>query len=219
MSKIIAVYKPKGPTSNDVIQIIKKITSADRVGHAGTLDPLASGVLVIGIGREATKQLAEIVKKEKEYIATVKLGETSETDDEEGAKTIQQHQVLLNQHLVLLVLPKFIGKIMQTPPIYSAIKINGREAYKYARKGRTVEMKSREVEIKSIDIIDYKWPFLKLKVLTGPGVYVRSLARDIGHELGTGGYLADLERTRVGQFTKDKAIKLENISNTLFSSS
>ncbi|MDP3954034.1 MAG: tRNA pseudouridine(55) synthase TruB [bacterium] len=208
---IIAVYKPKGPTSNDVVQMIKKTTGANKVGHAGTLDPLASGVLVVGIGRESTKNLSEEVKKEKEYIALVKLGETSETDDEEGKKTIVQKYEQPDKSIVTEITKKFIGRIRQIPPVYSAIKINGREAYKYARKGKAPEMKPREVEIKSIEILEYKWPFLKIKVTTGPGVYIRSLARDIGNELGTGGYLAELERTRVGQFTKDYSVKLKDI--------
>ena len=205
---VFAIYKTKGPTSNDIVQSIKKVTG-QKVGHAGTLDPLASGVLVIGIGREATKKLAEITSKEKEYIAEIELGQTSSTDDAEGIKTtITSHaQLLLSD--IKKTITKFIGSISQTPPIYSAIKINGKEAYKYARAGKTVEMKPRPAEVKTIEIIDYKWPVLKIKVVTGPGVYIRALARDIGNELGTGGYLLSLERTRVGEFTKDKSISLE----------
>ncbi|MCG2701290.1 tRNA pseudouridine(55) synthase TruB [Candidatus Parcubacteria bacterium] len=205
---IFAVYKPKGITSNDAVQIVKRQAGGKKTGHAGTLDPLAEGVLVVGVGREATKQLGEIVKKEKEYLAVVKFGETSSTDDDEGEKIEIKVKNIPEIIDIEKAIKKFQGKIMQTPPVFSAIKVNGREAYKLARAGREVEMKPREIEIKKIDITDYKWPILKLKVVTGPGAYIRALARDIGDELRVGGYLADLERTRVGQFTKDEAVRL-----------
>lgn len=205
---IFAVYKPKGITSNDAVQIVKRKAGGKKTGHAGTLDPLATGVLVVGVGREATKQLGEIVQKEKEYLAVIKLGETSSTDDDEGEKIEIKVKNIPEIIDIEKAIKKFQGKIMQTPPVFSAIKVNGREAYKLARAGREVEMKPREIEIKKIDITDYKWPILKLKVVTGPGAYIRALARDIGDELGVGGYLADLERTRVGQFVKEDAVRL-----------
>jgi tRNA pseudouridine55 synthase len=213
INKIFAVYKPKGPTSYDIIRQIKKIVGKEeKIGHAGTLDPLASGVLVIAIGRESTKKISETVKKEKEYIAKIKLGETSVTDDEEGEKTVQQANFKPEREAIERILPEFTGEIMQTPPIYSAIKVKGDEAYKLARKGKEVKLVSRKVLIKNIEIISYEWPYLVLKVVTGPGVYIRSLARDIGKKLGVGGYLADLERTRVGDFTKERAIPAEKLS-------
>ena len=213
---IIAIYKPEGPTSNDVVQMVKRATGAKKVGHAGTLDPLARGVLVLGIGREATKKLSEVVRKEKEYVASIKLGQTSITDDQEGvsAKAQEESKNTVDrpgQQKIDKILQKFVGKITQTPPLYSAVKIKGKEAYKYARRGQKVELTPRVVEIKSIELLEYEWPVLKIKVITGPGVYIRSLARDIGQELGTGAYLADLERTRVGQWTKDKAVSLEKL--------
>ncbi|MBU4375352.1 tRNA pseudouridine(55) synthase TruB [Patescibacteria group bacterium] len=206
---IFAVYKPKGITSNDAVQIVKRKAGGKKTGHAGTLDPLATGVLVVGVGREATKQLGEIVQKEKEYLAVIKLGETSSTDDDEGEKIEIKVKNIPEIIDIEKAIKKFQGKIMQTPPVFSAIKVNGREAYKLARKGREVEMKPREIEIKKIDIIGYKWPILKLKVVTGPGAYIRALARDIGEELGVGGYLADLERIRVGQFIAEEAVRLK----------
>lgn len=205
---IFAIYKPKGITSNDAVQIVKRRSGGKKTGHAGTLDPLAKGVLVVGVGREATKKLGEIVKKEKEYLAVVKFGETSSTDDAEGEKNKIQINNTPRITDIEKVIKKFQGRITQIPPVFSAIKIKGREAYKLARKGKEVEMKPREIEIKNIDIIDYKWPYFKLKVITGPGAYIRALARDIGDELGVGGYLTDLERTRVGQFTKGNATRL-----------
>lgn len=215
MKDIFAVYKPKGPTSNQILTKIRKRTGVKKVGHAGTLDPLAQGILVVGVGRAATKQLGTIVAKEKEYLATIRLGYTSTTDDNEGQKEkIQDITRPLLVH-VKNTLKQFKGEIDQVPPIYSAIKIKGQEAYKLARKGKEVKMKSRKALIKKISLISYKYPYLKIEVVTGPGVYIRSLARDIGQVLGTGGYLSSLERTRVGRFTKNKALKLNQIKKAL----
>lgn len=204
-----AIYKSKGPTSNGVLNDIRRIAGTRKVGHAGTLDPLATGVLVVAIGREATKKINESVKKEKEYLTTIKLGVISTTDDEEGEKQIFEVKNIPEIKDVEKVIPRFKGKISQIPPIFSAIKVHGKESYKLARKGEAVELASREVEIKEIELLDYAWPYLKLRVVTGPGVYIRSLARDIGKELGPGGYMTELERTRVGDFTKEKALTIE----------
>jgi len=218
MENIFAFYKPKGITSNDAVQKVRSIAGRSvKVGHAGTLDPLAQGVLVIAVGREATKTISEVVKKEKEYVAEITFGFESSTDDTEGEKTPVKitTDAVVNMFDVQKILPEFIGNIKQIPPIYSAIKIQGREAYKYARQGRAVEMQSREVEIKNIELLEYSWPLLKIKVLTGPGVYIRSLARDIGKKLGVGGYLSFLERTRVGDFKKEDAVLVENLPDFL----
>jgi len=213
---IFAFYKPRGITSNDAVQKVRSIVGRSvRVGHAGTLDPLAQGVLVIAVGREATKTISEVVKKEKEYIAEITLGFESSTDDAEGEKTPLNASKQPTLEEIIKTFPEFIGNIKQTPPIYSAIKIQGQEAYKYARQGRVVEMKSREVEIKNIELLEYAWPILKIKVLTGPGVYIRSLARDIGRKLGVGGYLSFLERTRVGDFKKKDSITDEKLKDFL----
>lgn len=209
--KIFAIYKPKGPTSHDIIDEIRKITGERRVGHAGTLDPLARGVLVIGVGREATKKLNEVVKKEKEYIAEIKFGEESSTDDEEGEKTACEAKLIPDAEQINSVVKTFCGIVEQAPPAYSAIRIGGKKAYELSRRGKPPEMKPRKVEIKKIEILNYKWPILKIRVVTGPGVYIRALARDIGRKLSVGGYLVDLERTRVGEFTKEKAIDMLKI--------
>ena len=214
LNKIFAVYKPTGPTSHDIVDQVRCATGVVKVGHAGTLDPLARGVLVIAVGREATKQIATIVKKEKEYVAKVRLGVTSTTDDGEGEKVAKKSDIF-EPDLVKIteVVQSFIGNIEQVPPVYSAVKVAGQEAYKRARRGEDIKMKSRQVEIKEIEILSYQWPFLTLRVVTGPGVYIRSLARDIGEKLGVGGYLADLERTRVGDYTKEEAVKIEKLEN------
>lgn len=212
---VFGIYKPKGPTSNHLLNIIRRTLQTKKVGHAGTLDPLASGVLVVGIGKKGTKQLSALVQKEKEYIAKIKFGTYSTTDDEEGIKEDINVTKTPNKKDVKTAIKKFVGNILQTPPIYSAIKIKGKEAYKYARNGIEVEMKPRPAIVKKIKLLKYEWPFLEIKVVTGPGVYVRSLARDIGKELNVGGYLADLERTRVGVFKKSGAYKVEDMGKLI----
>lgn len=242
MKNIFAVYKPVGITSHDVVDKVRAATGVRRVGHGGTLDPLAEGVLVIAVGRENTKKLDLYVKGDKEYFATLKLGYVSETDDSEGP--IQEYKNPTSQKLgsnevqpqlasekwrvrffpteseIESCLRKFTGKIMQTPPVYSAIKIHGKPAYKLVRssknknQGRTLkpEMKSREVFIKKIGIVSYEYPNLELKIECGSGVYIRSLVRDIGIQLDTGAYLTRLVRTRVGEFKIGDCLKLEELS-------
>lgn len=210
-SKLFAVWKPKGPTSHDIVDTVRRITKERTVGHAGTLDPLAEGVLVIAVGRDATKKINETVQKEKEYRAKVCLGITSATDDEEGEKITISYSKIPSPEEVKNAVKKFIGVISQIPPQFSAIKVRGKSAYKTARKGEHVELKPRTVEIKKIEIESYEWPYICMRVVTGPGVYIRSLARDIGQALGTGGYLSELVRTRVGEFQKANSFTLEKV--------
>lgn len=212
MDGIFAVYKPLGMTSHDVVNIVRKKTGVKRVGHGGTLDPLAEGVLVIAVGRENTKRLDEFVKGEKEYIATIRLGQTSTTDDEEGEKKNVNVKIIPTKDDIEKVSKLFIGDIMQTPPIYSSVKIAGKPSHRRVRAGQQVELSSRPVKIHTIEILEYSYPILKLKVTTGPGVYIRSLARDMGVKLGTGGYLSHLLRNRVGTFTIMEAKPLPSIS-------
>jgi tRNA pseudouridine55 synthase len=209
MENIFAVYKPRGITSHDVIDILRTKLDVRRIGHAGTLDPLARGVLVVGVGRDATKRLSRIVKKEKEYIATVKLGETSTTDDTEGEKVKNLKSQISNLKEIQRILREFTGEIMQTPPAYSAVRIHGKRSYTLAREGKVPDLRERKVTIKAIDVLEYRWPILMIRVVTGPGVYIRALARDVGQKLGCGAYLSDLERVRVGDFTKDSAMRLD----------
>jgi tRNA pseudouridine55 synthase len=208
MDNLIAINKPKGPSSFQIVARVRKITGVKKVGHAGTLDPLASGVLVVAIGREATKKIAETVEKEKEYVADIKLGQTSATDDAEGQLTaISDYRPDLEE--VKSAISGFVGEINQIPPQFSAIKIGGQRAYKVARAGETVELKARPVIIKEIELLNYDYPDVKIRVVTGPGVYIRSLARDIGQKLKTGAYMSDLLRTRVGEFDLSKSLTLE----------
>jgi len=211
MESIFAINKPLGITSHDVINQLRQITGEKRIGHAGTLDPLASGVLVVGVGREATKKLGQIVAKEKEYLATLKLGQTSTTDDEEGQKTASSVNLPPSQKQVEKALTAFIGQINQVPPAFSAIKVKGQTAYKLARQGRPLALSARQVTIKTIELLSYNYPLLKIKVVCQAGVYIRSLARDLGAKLKTGGYLLALERTRVGEWQLDQALSLEEL--------
>ncbi len=215
MEGIYPIYKPKGPTSYKIIDKIKKITGKKKVGHGGTLDPLASGVLIVAIGRSYTKKISSIVKEEKEYIATIKLGETSDTDDKGGE--IEKREVLEipKKKDIEKILPLFQGKIIQRPPIFSALKIKGTPSYKLARKGKSPKLSPREVLIKKIEIIDFSYPMLNLRTVTGPGVYIRSLARDIGEKLKTGGRVEDLERVRVGKYKKEDCLTLEELKSSL----
>ncbi len=209
LPRVFAVYKPKGPTSAHFLNELKRKFHITKMGHAGTLDPLASGVLVVGVN-EGTKELHAIVQGEKEYEAVIRLGVTSTTDDEEGEKKEIKVKQIPGEEKIRNVLQEFVGIIEQIPPAFSAIKIKGQEAYKLIRKGIVPEMKPREVKIFKIDLVEYSWPILKIRVTTGPGVYIRALARDIGAKLGAGAYLADLERTRVGEFTIRTALLLNS---------
>lgn len=213
--RIIAIYKPKGPTSHDVVDAVRKATGEQTVGHAGTLDPLARGVLVVAIGREATRQLKTIVGAEKEYVADIRLGESSTTDDAEGEKRTHPPAAIPDRDAIRRMLDSFVGVVEQTPPAYSALKIAGTPAHRRMRRGENIKPKPRAVTIKSIELLAYAWPRIRIRVVTGPGVYIRALARDIGQAFGTAGYLADLERTRVGSYTSISAIPVDRISGEL----
>lgn len=209
---ILAIHKPLGISSNAVLQVIRRgLGRATKIGHAGTLDPLAEGVLVIGIGREATKQLDNIVQKDKEYVAELTFGVTSATDDAEGEKTIRTVAHVPTKDDVQEAVKKFIGETMQVPPIFSAIKIGGKEAYKHARAGDSPEMLARPARIDSIELISYEWPKATIRVTTGKGVYIRALARDIGESLGVGAYMSALTRTRVGEYHIEDALSPEDV--------
>lgn len=210
LDQVISVNKPVGPTSHDIVdQIRRALPRKIKVGHAGTLDPLASGVLVIGIG-PGTKQINQIMDTEKEYLAGITLGATSATDDSEGPIIITPNPPLPPSTLDIdSVISKLIGHVDQIPPAYSAIKTSGQRAYDRARSGEKFELKARKVWIKSIDVISYEYPLLTLRITTGKGVYIRSIARDIGQALGTGAYMSSLIRTKVGKWTTEQSFSPE----------
>ena len=220
-NKLSNIYKPKGATSFDVVQQIKRLTGEKKVGHAGTLDPLAEGVLIMGVGRESTKKLRFILEEDKEYIAEIKLGYYSTTDDEEGEKKKVEVKNWPTIEEIKKVTKTFIGDIIQISPAYSAIKIQGERAYKKARRGEKFTRPPRIVTIKEIEILEYNiplaeknnvslenCPILKIKTIVGSGTYIRSLAREIGEKLNTGGYLTSLTRTRIGNYKIEDSIRL-----------
>lgn len=212
---ILLVDKPAGWTSFDVVAKVRSIlkqsgVNKPKVGHTGTLDPLATGLLVLVIG-DYTKRAAEFSKLDKTYEVTMKLGETSTTGDEEGEKTevgIRKPE----DGEIEAVLKRFEGEIMQTPPQYSAIKVNGQRAYKLARKGQKVELKPRKVRVYGIRLTVYSYPDVKFTAEVSSGTYIRSLVEDIGTELGTGAYMGSLHRTEVGKFGVDNAMQIEDFT-------
>ncbi len=203
---ILLIDKPKGITSHDVVNIVRRKTGERRVGHAGTLDPNATGLLIVAVGREDTKKLGDLTKNtSKEYLAEITLGEERDTDDPEGKVVVKNDQIIPTESEISKVLAEFNGKIEQIPPSYSAIKINGKKSYDLARSGKSFKLKTREVTIYSISDVQYSYPILKCRLLVSSGTYIRSIARDLGKKLGTGGYLSNLRRTKIGQYKVEDA--------------
>lgn len=212
-SGFLLIDKPKGITSHDVIYKLRKITGVRRIGHGGTLDPNATGLLIVGVGRENTKKLGDITKNtNKEYVGEIVLGKTSETDDAEGRIIHTHHTKALPYNEISKVIDNFVGEIEQVPPQFSAIKIKGKKAYQLARKGKTVKLKSRKVVIYSIKVLEYKYPELTIKCEVSSGTYIRALARDIGEYLKTGAILENLRRIKIGNYDIKHAVELDELS-------
>ena len=205
------LYKSPGPTSMDVLRQVKRLTGQrKRVGHGGTLDPLAEGVLPICFG-QATRLMEHLVESEKQYRMEVHLGITTSTYDGEGEVTKRGDPSGLDRDAIEEAIKPFLGSIYQTPPMYSAIKVEGKRLYKLARAGIEVERQPRKVEIPRIEILEFDPPSLVLDVDSGRGAYMRSLAHDLGEALGCGGYLSNLVRLRSGKFNVVDAIPIEKI--------
>lgn len=209
ISGVVLIDKPSGPTSNAVLQRAKRLFGARRAGHTGTLDPLASGLLVIGLG-EATRFAAALLDAAKAYRAELKLGVRTVTGDAEG-EVIESIPVSVSRDQLLEALGRFRGEIEQTPPRYAAIKYQGRPLYKYARRGEEVPRTPRRVTIHRLELEEYVEDSAVLLVECSKGTYVRTLAEDIGAALGCGAHLSRLRRTAVGTFRLDQALKLEAI--------
>ncbi len=214
MDGIIIVDKEQGKTSFDEIRKIRKEYNIKKVGHSGTLDPMATGVLTILVG-EATKLSDYLMNHDKEYIATLTLGEKRDTGDSEGSVIDKKEIPDLNKEKVLEVLNSFIGKSKQIPPLYSAIKVNGKKLYEYARKGESVEIKPREITIFDINLININNNQIIFSVHCSKGTYIRTLCEDIAKKLGTVGYMSSLRRTRVGNFSLDDVGKIISIEEVL----
>lgn len=213
MEEIILIDKPAGMSSFGVVaRVRRKLRDREgkkvKVGHTGTLDPFATGLLILLAGK-ATKKSNEFLKKDKEYEATVYLGKTSTTGDIEGEiSEVSNKKPTLEE--IKTVLEKLTGEIEQKVPVFSAVKINGERAYKLARKGEEVEMPTRKVTIYSLEILDYTYPELKIRTHVSSGTYIRTLGEDIGKSLGTGAYLTALRRTKIADYSVDDAIKLDD---------
>jgi tRNA pseudouridine55 synthase len=209
----ILIDKPKGMSSHDIVKQLRKVTKIKKIGHAGTLDPIATGLLILGIGRDATKKLDKFKNLDKEYIAKIKLGSLSETFDTEGKIEERKVEKIPSKGEIEEVLKEFVGKIKQVPPPFSAKKIKGKKAYELARKRLNVNLKPVEVEIKEIEILEYKWPYLKIKVRCSAGTYIRSLANDIGEKLNCGGLIEELRRTKIGNLSVERAKNISEINS------
>lgn len=211
MDGILIVSKPKQYTSHDVVAKVKKICK-EKVGHTGTLDPMATGVLPLLLG-QGTKLSKYLINHDKIYIATIQLGQKTDTLDSEG-NIIEERNVdlsTLSKENVQQVLETLKGKQIQTPPMYSAIKVNGKKLYEYARKGVEVEVPKREIEIYNIQLLNIKNETIEFKVHCSKGTYIRTLCETIAEKLGTIGYMKELNRTQVGQFALEQAVTIEDI--------
>lgn len=212
MFGILNIYKPKGKTSHDVVAILRRISKIKQIGHTGTLDPFAEGVLPVCIGK-ATR-LIEYLKDDKAYIGTIQFGNSTTTYDTEGeAVNFADKKTCLKE--VEQALEKFRGEIEQLPPIYSAIKVNGKKLYEYARKGENVKIEPRRVTIHKLELITFNEEKQTAEILIecSKGTYIRSIANDIGEALGVYGHLIKLVRIKAGDFEVNNSVKLENLQN------
>ncbi|MGB9598655.1 MAG: tRNA pseudouridine(55) synthase TruB, partial [Minisyncoccales bacterium] len=197
----LLVNKPSGLSSHDLVDRLRKITGIKKIGHGGTLDPFAQGLLILGISREFTKRLSFFQKKDKQYIATLKLGFESDTFDREGKIVKKEVKEIPKIEKIKEVLKSFLGEIEQIPPPFSAKKIKGKKLYQFARKGIFLKRKASKIKIYQISILNYRFPFLKIKVKCSAGTYIRSLAFDLGKKLKCGALLEELIRTKIGSFS------------------
>ena len=217
MNGILAIYKEKGYTSRDVVNILSKELGTKKVGHTGTLDPLATGVLVVCIG-QGLKLVELLTNHDKEYIAKIKLGIETDTLDITGNIIKEDSIDKYSKEQVELVLKKFVGKIKQIVPKYAAIKVNGKKLYEYARNGEEVELPVRDIEIYDLKLVsDVKDNEFYIKCHVSKGTYIRSLVRDIGYELGTVATMTELERTKLGNFSLEDTYTIDDIRSNMYS--
>ncbi|MCH8901325.1 MAG: tRNA pseudouridine(55) synthase TruB [Chloroflexi bacterium] len=208
---ILNVNKPRGMTSFAVVSLVRRLTGVRRVGHAGTLDPIADGVLPICIGRHATRIVEYLVDARKAYRAVIRLGVATDTYDSEGEVVATGDPSGVTRAQLETALRPFVGEIQQVPPIYSALKYQGQPLYRYARAGKTVPLKARTVAIYRLELLNFESPLVEIELECGRGAYVRSLAYDLGERLGCGGHLEGLTRLRSGPFLLKDAIGVEEL--------
>lgn len=211
MDGILLVDKPADMTSHDVVMYVRKHFRIKKVGHAGTLDPFATGLLILCLG-QATKIAQYLVDRNKEYLAVMKLGETTDTQDYTGRVLERNTLPDLSIDAVVEVFTKFVGEISQIPPMYSAKKVQGRRLYKIARSGKTVERAARNVIIHELELKEMTLPYIRFRVVCSKGTYIRTLTHDIGAVLGCGAHLTELRRTKIGPFTINSAFSLDQLA-------
>jgi len=211
---VIVIDKPRGPTSMSMVNLIRRKCHKTKTGHAGTLDPLATGVLVLGIGK-MTKKLGQMMNTAKRYTTVIDLSATTAGHDSESPREEIEIASIPTQEEVTSAVQTFSGNFMQVPPKFSAVKVGGHRAYAIARKGIDVTIEPRQVTIHNISVSSYSWPLVTIDISCAKGFYVRSLARDLGKQLGTGGYCTEIRRTEVGRFTLAIAKQLENLPEFL----
>jgi tRNA pseudouridine55 synthase len=212
LNHIIVLDKPAGISSAKAVDKVKRVLPrGTKIGHAGTLDPFATGVLLLLIGR-ATKLCERLMDQPKQYEATMKLGATTATDDPESPEMPVEGVAPVAAERILAALPQFVGAIQQRPPAFSAMKVAGRRAYDLARDGKPPELQPRTVQVYRIDLLGFAWPLLRLRIDCGRGTYIRAIARDLGEALGVGGYLTQLRRTRIGEFGVESAVTLDRLA-------
>ena len=207
---IVNIYKEKGYTSHDVVAVLRKVVGQKKIGHTGTLDPDATGVLPVCLGR-ATKVCELLTDHDKTYEALLLLGKTTDTQDISGEVLEEKDPAHLTEEEVRSCIESFIGEYDQVPPMYSALKVNGKKLYELAREGKTVERKSRRVQIHGIRIVEMNLPHVRMEVDCSKGTYIRTLCHDIGEKLQVGGCMEELERTKVGRFLKEDAVTLDGV--------
>ena len=209
MNGIVIIDKPAGWTSQDVVSKLRGVFKTRRIGHGGTLDPMATGVLPVFVGR-ATRGVEFFEHAEKTYEATLRLGLTTDTEDTSGT-VLEEKEVHISEAEFLGILPQFRGKIQQIPPMYSALKVNGQKLCDLARKGKEVERQRREIEIYQLECLEFSGHEARLRVHCSKGTYIRTLCKDIGAALGTGGYMAALRRVTAGEYTIEESVTLEEL--------
>lgn len=210
MFGILNINKAKGRTSREEVNVVQRLVKPAKVGHAGTLDPMATGVLLVCIG-PATKLISLLQEAPKTYVAEFRFGQTSDTDDSTG-EVIQAEDVPdLDEDTFTTALMNFEGQISQVPPQYSAVKVNGKRAYWKARHGETMELKAKTVHVYSLKVLFYNWPSVVVKIECGSGTYIRSIVRDLGEELGCGGLMSALERTSIGRMKSREGVRSESL--------
>ncbi|RMG41143.1 MAG: tRNA pseudouridine(55) synthase TruB [Planctomycetota bacterium] len=207
---LLNLDKPPGPTSRTVVDRVVRVTGCRKVGHAGTLDPLATGVLVVCVGR-ATRLVPFVQQLPKRYRAVFRFGLTSPTDDVDGPVAELPEAPVIDESRLRAVLPAFVGRIEQVPPVYSAVKIDGRRAYQKARSGRTVLLAPRTVTVYDLRLVRFHYPDFELEICCSGGTYVRALGRDIGKSLGTAAIMVSLTRTAIGPFRVEQAVRPEGL--------